>query len=258
VPPFPRREELRDTFDAMATRYHRARPSYPASLFDDLVALGALRSGTRVLEIGAGTGIATLELARRGLSVVAVERAEEMAVEARENLAGFDVEIVTGAFEHFETDERFAAVVAFSSFHWLDPEARYELVARVLPPGGVLAVADQRRTVPASDPFFAEAEGDHAAVLGAAANAPAAPVAVGLRTEIEASPLFELVATRDYGWSVDYTAAAYLELLDSFPWYAALDPVLREDLYVRLAERIDARGSISAPFEALLHVARRV
>jgi ubiquinone/menaquinone biosynthesis C-methylase UbiE len=58
---------LRASFDDVAERYDRARPGYPAELFDDLAALTGLRAGDRVLEIGPGTGQATLPLARRAL-----------------------------------------------------------------------------------------------------------------------------------------------------------------------------------------------
>jgi SAM-dependent methyltransferase len=57
---------LRETFDEDAERYERARPGYPAELLDDLAALTGLRAGDRVLEIGPGTGQATVPLARRG------------------------------------------------------------------------------------------------------------------------------------------------------------------------------------------------
>src|SRR3954465_12788071 len=67
----------------MAAIYHPARPAYPAALVDALVALSGLAPGDRVLEIGAGTGIATAALAARGLGVVAVERAPELAAVAR-------------------------------------------------------------------------------------------------------------------------------------------------------------------------------
>jgi len=57
------RELLRSTFDEAAELYHRARPGYPAALFDDLAELTSIRPGSRVLEIGPGTGQATLPLA---------------------------------------------------------------------------------------------------------------------------------------------------------------------------------------------------
>src|SRR6267143_6546045 len=51
---------LRATFDEAAELYDRARPGYPPELFDDLANLGGLHPGARVLEIGSGTGKATL------------------------------------------------------------------------------------------------------------------------------------------------------------------------------------------------------
>ena len=52
--------ELRRTFDAVADLYEAARPSYPNELFDDLVDLAELKPGARLLEIGCGTGKATV------------------------------------------------------------------------------------------------------------------------------------------------------------------------------------------------------
>ena len=60
---------LRAVFDQDAERYDRARPGYPAELFDDLAALTGLRAGDRVLEIGPGTGQATVPLAQRGYRI---------------------------------------------------------------------------------------------------------------------------------------------------------------------------------------------
>jgi hypothetical protein len=68
------RERRRGTFDQAADLYDRARPGYPRALFDDLAELTGVGAGSRVLEIGPGTGQATLPLAERGCRVVAVER----------------------------------------------------------------------------------------------------------------------------------------------------------------------------------------
>ena len=63
---------LRETFNEDAARYDRARPRYPVQMFDDLAAAG-VAPGARVLEIGCGTGQATVPLAERGCRIVAVE-----------------------------------------------------------------------------------------------------------------------------------------------------------------------------------------
>ena len=60
-------------FERMAAKYATARPPYPSSLYEALEAEGAIGPETRVLEIGAGAGLATRELVRSGSSVVAVE-----------------------------------------------------------------------------------------------------------------------------------------------------------------------------------------
>jgi ubiquinone/menaquinone biosynthesis C-methylase UbiE len=57
---------LRSTFDRTALLYDKVRPGYPEELFEDVVSLSGVPAGGRVLEVGCGTGQATLPLARRG------------------------------------------------------------------------------------------------------------------------------------------------------------------------------------------------
>lgn len=73
----PRRRSLRTGFDRAAADYQRTRPVCPPQLFDDLTGLAGLEAGDRgtggpgdrVIEIGCGTGQATVPLAGRGLAV---------------------------------------------------------------------------------------------------------------------------------------------------------------------------------------------
>ena len=70
-------DELRATrraiFDEVPELYDRVRPGYPAQLFEDVVGLSGIGARARVLEIGPGTGQATLPLAQRGYELTAVE-----------------------------------------------------------------------------------------------------------------------------------------------------------------------------------------
>src|SRR4051794_41692614 len=117
------RATLRATFGEVAEIYDRARPGYPERIFDDLTEVARLGEGARVLEVGCGTGKATVPLARRGYELVCVELGERLAAVARRNLSAFPrAEVAVAAFEEWDAGGlHFDAVVAFTAFHWLDP-----------------------------------------------------------------------------------------------------------------------------------------
>ncbi|GAS97804.1 methylase [Mycolicibacterium canariasense] len=122
-----------NSFGSAAARYDRHRPRYPAALIADLVD----RQGITVLDVGAGTGIATAQLRDAGADVLAVEPDPLMAeVAAHKGLA---VEVAT--FEDWEPRGRsFDLVVFAQSFHWVDPEPALRKVRALLAPGGRLAL----------------------------------------------------------------------------------------------------------------------
>src|SRR6266536_1447805 len=114
---------LRATFDQVALLYDQARPGYPEQLFDDVVALSGIPPHGRILEIGCGTGQATLPFARRGYRILAVEMGANLAAVARRNLAAYPrVEVHTGTFEEWPLEAgAFDLVIAATAFHWIDP-----------------------------------------------------------------------------------------------------------------------------------------
>lgn len=102
-----KRGRLRATFDRAALLYDEARPGYPESVFGDVVALSGIPPGGRVLEIGCGTGQATVPLAQRSYRILCVELGENLAAVARKNLAAYPwTEVRTGAFEDWPVEKR--------------------------------------------------------------------------------------------------------------------------------------------------------
>ncbi len=59
--------QLRTTFDRVALLYERARPGYPEKLFDDVVSLSGIPPNGWILEIGCGTGQATVPVSIDGM-----------------------------------------------------------------------------------------------------------------------------------------------------------------------------------------------
>jgi len=257
----PERHRLRETFEEVPELYDRARPSYPTELFDDLVELCALSPGARVLELGPGTGKATRSLAERGFQVVGVELGEGLAAVARRNLAGFpNVEIVSSRFEQWETDERFDAVVAFTAFHWIDPETRYEKPAELLREAGSLAVVDTQHVLPENgDAFWMDVQDDYDAVVPSPDNRPPPrPEEVtDLSEEIEASGRFRNVAVRRYLWDAPYTADEYIAVLDTYSGHRSMAEEQRLELCRRIRDRIGDR-TVRKTYLFTLNVAKRL
>ncbi|GHE06988.1 class I SAM-dependent methyltransferase [Streptomyces alanosinicus] len=136
----PSRAARARSFDSAAAQYAANRPSYPPALFDAVEELaGRSLSGARVVDVGAGTGIATALLRDRGADVLAVEPGEGMAAEFRRGLP--DLPLVLGNGNALPVPDARADFVTYAqAWHWTDTARSVPEVLRVLRPGGALAV----------------------------------------------------------------------------------------------------------------------
>lgn len=131
----------RTTFDHVATEYDAARPDYPSSLYDVLEsALGQPLLRADVVDVGAGTGIATRALAGRGARVVAVDPGPVVLRMLRDRSTS-RVRPVLGDGNDLPLRDGCVDLVTYAqSWHWTDPVRSVPEAARVLHDRGVLAV----------------------------------------------------------------------------------------------------------------------
>ncbi|MFC0434178.1 class I SAM-dependent methyltransferase [Kutzneria buriramensis] len=121
-------------FGDVAEAYHRLRSVIPYAALDWLVP----HPCHRAVELGAGTGIQTHRLTRYADEVLAVEPDAKM----RAAFTVDGVKLLAGTAEDIPVEDGTAdLVVAFESWHWFAQPAATREVARVLRPGGTLAVA---------------------------------------------------------------------------------------------------------------------
>jgi SAM-dependent methyltransferase len=259
------RNQLRVTFNSVADSYQRARPEYPAELFDDLVTAAGLTPGDRLLEVGCATGKATLPLARRGFRVTCVEPGPDLAAAARRNLSGLPARVTQARFEDWRPrpGERFGLVFAATAWHWIDPQAGYQRAWQPLRPGGHLALWSAGHVFPdGGDPFFREIQDVYDEI--GAGKPPGEdwprPGEQPVQTaDIEASGLFTVTHVRHFDWEQVYDADGYIALLETFSGHILMEDWQRNRLFGEIRRRLRQRpdGTLRRHWGAVLHVARR-
>jgi len=142
--------------------YVKYRPSYPREAIDAVIE-GLAEKAATAADVGAGTGISARLLADRGLSVVAIEPNQAMrdAAETHPRVVYRDGTAENTGLDGGAVD----LVLAAQAFHWFRPEPALREFARVLGPGGRLALMWNRRSD--DDPFTA---GYRAAILEVAGD----------------------------------------------------------------------------------------
>ncbi|HVQ50022.1 MAG TPA: methyltransferase domain-containing protein [Mycobacterium sp.] len=243
-----------DSFGAAARLYDARRPRYPSQLIDDLL----MQDARTVLDVGAGTGIASEQLLAKGVNVLAVEPDPRMADIARDK--GIPVEF--GTFESWEpAQRRFDLVVFGQSFHWVNPDIALPKVHRLLPAGGRLALMWNRLyPIRPTRSDLAEIYRDYLD--------PGSPPVDGswngpLDTEHRADGLIAPITAagftaeeRTYPRDGHCSTEQWLDLAFTYSNHLVLAAEKASELRTRLAERIGSNG-VSVGGDTLLILATR-
>jgi SAM-dependent methyltransferase len=250
---------MAESFGTDARGYDQARPGYPDALVARIVASSP---GLDVLDVGCGTGIAARQFQAAGCTVLGVEPDPRMADLARAR--GLPVDVAT--FEAWEPAGRmFDAVIAAQSWHWVDPDAGTAKAARVLRPGGRMALFGHVFEPPAevAEPF---AEAYRRAVPDSPFPAASSrrPVEsyqamyAGFADRIRETGRFGEPEQWRFDWAQPYTRDQWLALLPTTGGLTRLSPGRTAGILEAVGAAIDRLGGrFTMPYTTLATTAVR-
>jgi SAM-dependent methyltransferase len=235
---------MAESFGSDPERYDRTRPRYPEAMIKAVVTTSP---GPDFVDVGTGTGIAARQFQAAGCRVLGVEPDPRMADFARRG--GLEVEVST--FETWDPSGRtFDAVVAGQTWHWVDPVLGGEKAARVLRPGGRLAVFWNVSSFPteAGEAFAAVYERvlpDSLARRWATTSTAAdgysvlsAKAADGMRR----SGAFDEPEQWHFEWAQTYSRDEWLDLLPTQGAHTLLPPAALAEVVDGIGAAMDALG----------------
>jgi len=255
--------EARKTwYSPAAEAYNRVQPRYPQALIERVIAIAQLSARSKILEIGCGPGTATLGFAPLGCSILALEPNPDFYRLVQRNCAPYpQVMIRNTSFEEWDLEAgAFHAVLAATSFHWIDPELGYPKAA---------ALADQGRLIllwnKALQPRYevhlrlADIYRLHAPhLLGYESPAAQEEILQKIGQMVIDSGQFQNLRWEWMVSEVNYTADEYLMLLSTYSPYLALESQVREALFAGLRAAIAQQGgSIQLSYLSAFHIARK-
>jgi SAM-dependent methyltransferase len=220
------------SFGGAASHYERYRPGPPVEAVEWVLPAPV----RRVVDLGAGTGALTRLLVGRADEVVAVEPDDRMRAVLAESVPG--VQAVAGRGESIPLPDGSAdAVMASSSWHWMDLVPTLLEVGRVLVPGGTLAavwsgpdpdaglLAQAQALLSGDGPSGIDDQSQ--AELSAALNDRNALVQ---ELQIPPGVPFDQPEKKVITWDVALTADELIGLLGTFSWVILMEDSARERL----------------------------
>jgi SAM-dependent methyltransferase len=267
-----------EPYKGISVIYDEIRPSYPEKLIQDVISKTNLKLSDNLLEIGAGTGKATIQFAEKGFTIHAIELGEDMAEILNAKCANYPkVSLDVVSFEEWNCPnyQGYDMIYSAQAFHWLDINIKYKKCHELLKDNGYLVLfwynpCDLKLPVTQEvEEKVGEIVEKYASNYSVFKGKPERRKHDGVskederKVEIETSGLFELVEKIEYTQETRNNANQYLKVKKSIPAFASildgLDDKIIEKMDNEIKEVINNYGGyVSALFNFSLYITKKV
>lgn len=244
--------ERKTWYSPVAESYNRTRPRY-SQILDRVVEVAQLMPSSALLEVGCGPGTATVGFAPLGCSMTCLEPNPDFCQIARHNCQPYsNVEILNTSFEEaiLEAD-RFDAVLAATSFHWISAEIAYPKAAHTLKQNGCLILLWNVISEPGEAVYQLTHDlyETYAPDLAPADSRELQQVWLSsMANTVRETGYFRQVESEQIVCELTYSTEDYLTLLSTSSPYISLEPQNKAALFAGMQERLDQQGGTAQLF----------
>lgn len=251
-------------YSQVAEAYDRTRPRYHTKIMARVQEIAQLQPEKLIVEIGAGPGIASIELAKLGVKMVCIEPSLSACQLARQKCATYPhVEVINTTFEEWQSRGRkFDAVLATTSFHWVTPGIRTEKAAAILKENGWLILlwnTPPRPNYEVHQALF-EVYQAYAPNLAKYEDTQSHQKPLDKKgQEVLDSGYFQDLVSEQVISQVNYTVDDYIALLTTLSPYIKLESELRSTLLAKLKKtlKLNFGNTLELSYLSMFHMARK-
>ncbi|AFZ36936.1 Methyltransferase type 12 [Stanieria cyanosphaera PCC 7437] len=236
-------KQRKSWYSSVAEAYNQVRPGYSQEIIASAIKLAHLNpETTKILEIGCGPGNATVAFAKLGFSMICLEPNQDFCQLARQNCHNYpQVEIINTSLEEWQLiPEKFDAVLAANSWHWLPPEISYDKASQSLKDRGHLILLWNMNPEPSEEisQLLAEVYQQYAPLLFKYEGKENQKYLNIFADHVLNSGKFGELVTQQFPCEANYSIDHYLTLLNTMSPYLNLEPQIKNDLFTGLKEKI--------------------
>lgn len=246
---------LGDRFGEISELYDETRAGYPQELADDVMKLSGSTHKSKVLEVGCGSGKATIMFAKKGCSVIGLDISDELISIAKEKTNDYpNISYKLGSFEETDFQDKFDLIISAQAWHWLDQNTSYDKAYNLLVDQGSLVLFWKYQDTGKSDFVKAVRElyGVHCSMY---------PPDFGNTDQFErhlSSDSFKTIMRKEYHSVLKYSAKKYFDFIQTISWGRSLSDsgraLFNTDLTGLL---IKQNNPIQVPYKYVLLVAKK-